>query len=75
MNPARKKQRIAYFESIKKDIIYYETESRRWENLLEEQEFDIPAQRKKLKKYSKLLVNAKFFGYARLISVPEGNFS
>ena len=65
-DPIRKKRRLKQFARIEKDVQYYENEIERWSQILENMEFDVPQQLKRLKKHRKLLINANFLSYARI---------
>jgi len=64
---SRKKKRMDLFSKIKKEVQYLEKERERWEQNLEDLEFDLPEQLKRLKKYKQLLINAECISYARII--------
>ncbi|QEE17283.1 helicase-related protein [Promethearchaeum syntrophicum] len=64
---SRKKKRMENFNKIKKEVQYLENERERWERNLENLEFDLPEQLKRLKKYKQLLINAECISYARII--------
>ncbi len=63
----RKKKRIEQFNKIRQEVQYFEKERERWEQNLEDLEFDLPEQLKRLKKYKQLLINAECISYARII--------
>ena len=63
----RKKKRMDLFNKIQKEVQYLEKERERWERNLEDLEFDLPEQLKRLKKYKQLLINAECISYARII--------
>ncbi|MHA1854964.1 MAG: DEAD/DEAH box helicase [Promethearchaeota archaeon] len=63
----RKKKRMEHFEKIKQEVKYLKQEYKRWEQVLEDLEFDLPEQLKRLKKYKQLLINAECISYARII--------
>ncbi|WP_371805065.1 DEAD/DEAH box helicase [Candidatus Lokiarchaeum ossiferum] len=65
-DPVRKKRRIKQFMRVEKEVQYYENEIERWSQILENLEFDVPQQLKRLKKHRKLLINANFLSYARI---------
>ena len=63
----RKKKRMEQFAKIRQDVHYLEKELERWEKNIEDLEFDLPEQLKRLKKYKQLLINADCISYARII--------
>jgi hypothetical protein len=66
LDPAKKKRRLKEFDTIRNEVKYYESEIKRWENTLNDIEFDLPEQLKRLERYKQLLVNANFIGFARI---------
>ncbi len=63
----RKKKRMEQFNKIRQEVQYLENERERWGQKLEDLEFDLPEQLKRLKKYKQLLINAECISYARII--------
>jgi superfamily II DNA or RNA helicase len=63
----KKARRLKDFKKREDTVLYYQNEIVRWEQMLETLEFDLPARLARLKKYRKLLINATFLGFARVI--------
>jgi hypothetical protein len=68
-NVAKKNSKKAEFLKKEQEVEYYQGEILRWERILENLEFDLPEQIKRLKKYRKLWVNANLIGFAKLILI------
>lgn len=66
---AKKQARKEEFAKIRSEVEYYEQEIVRWKRILEDLDFDMPEQMKRLKKYRMLNINANFLGYARILFV------
>ena len=65
----RKNRRLKEFQKMRKEVQYCESEITRWVDHLENLDFNIPEQLKRLKKYRQLLINANFIGYARIQTI------